>query len=127
MASAQARGQALAVCFCLSPRFLDAAWRHLREARRFHAALVEGARSLVGRTVKLEVLKRSAPELASKVTEITGISAASTTPMIRPTPVSTGDAPRAYSPVNVFGRLEGDPRAFDAVPGGAGIEIEREE
>ena len=24
------------------------------------------------------------------------------------TPVSTGDAPRAYSPVNVFGRIEGD-------------------
>ena len=44
-----------------------------------------------------------------------------------PTPASRSGEIRAYSPVNVFGRLEGDPRAFDAVPGGAEIEIEREE
>jgi len=42
-----------------------------------------------------------------------------------PTPVSRGDEPRAYSPVNVFGRLEGDPRAFDAMPGGTEIKVER--
>jgi len=44
-----------------------------------------------------------------------------------PTPASRSGEIRAYSPVNVFGQLEGDPRAFDAVPGGAEIEIEREE
>ena len=44
-----------------------------------------------------------------------------------PTPASRSGEIRAYSPVNVFGQLVGDPRAFDAVPGGAGIEIEREE
>ena len=44
-----------------------------------------------------------------------------------PTPASRSGEIRAYSPVNVFGRLEGDPRAFDAVPGGTEIEIEREE
>ena len=43
------------------------------------------------------------------------------------TPASRSGEIRAYSPVNVFGQLEGNPRAFDAVPGGAGIEIEREE
>jgi hypothetical protein len=44
-----------------------------------------------------------------------------------PTPASRSGEIRAYSPVNVFGQLEGDPRAFDAVPGGAEIEIVREE
>jgi hypothetical protein len=43
-----------------------------------------------------------------------------------PTPASRGDEIRAYSPVNVFGRLEGDPRVFDALPGGAEIQIEKE-
>jgi hypothetical protein len=44
-----------------------------------------------------------------------------------PTPASRGGEIRAYSPVNVFGQLEGDPRPFDAVPGGAEFEIERVE
>ncbi len=44
-----------------------------------------------------------------------------------PTPASHGDEIRAYSPVNVFGRLEGDPFAFDSVPGGTEIQIERQE
>jgi hypothetical protein len=41
-----------------------------------------------------------------------------------PTPASRGDEIRAASPVNVFGRLEGDPLAFDPVPGGTEIEIQ---
>jgi hypothetical protein len=44
-----------------------------------------------------------------------------------PTPASQGDEIRAYSPVNVFGRLVGDPCAFDSVPDGAEIRIERGE
>jgi hypothetical protein len=44
-----------------------------------------------------------------------------------PTPASRSGEIRAYSPVNVFGLLEGDPRAFDGVPGGAEIQIERQE
>lgn len=40
-----------------------------------------------------------------------------------PTPVSNGDQPRAYSPVNVFGRVLGDPTLFKSVPGGAIISI----
>ena len=40
-----------------------------------------------------------------------------------PTPVSTGDQPRAYSPVNVFGRVLGDPQLFKSVSGGAAIKI----
>ena len=43
-----------------------------------------------------------------------------------PTPASRGGEIRAYSPVNVFGQLEGDPLTFDPVPGGAEIKIERE-
>lgn len=42
-----------------------------------------------------------------------------------PTPASRGDEIRAYSPVNVFGRLEGNPRAFENLSGGARISIEK--
>jgi hypothetical protein len=44
-----------------------------------------------------------------------------------PTPVSQGDEPRAYSPVNPFGRLEGDPGVFDSVAGGEKVRVERED
>lgn len=44
-----------------------------------------------------------------------------------PTPASRGSEPRAYSPVNVFGRLEGDPLVFDTVAGGTEIKIQRAE
>jgi hypothetical protein len=42
-----------------------------------------------------------------------------------PTPVSTTDQPRAYSPVNVFGRVLGSPQLFKSVAGGAIIKIKR--
>jgi hypothetical protein len=44
-----------------------------------------------------------------------------------PTPVSTGAKPRAYSPVNVFGRVLGDTGKFKTVSNGAVIEITRAE
>ena len=44
-----------------------------------------------------------------------------------PTPVSTGDQPRAYSPVNVFGRVSGDSGQFKTVSNGAVIKITRAE
>ncbi len=40
-----------------------------------------------------------------------------------PTPVSTSDQPRAYSPVNVFGRVLDNPQLFRSVAGGAIIKI----
>ena len=40
-----------------------------------------------------------------------------------PTPVSTGDQPRAYSPVNVFGRALDNLQALKSVSGGATIKI----
>jgi hypothetical protein len=42
-----------------------------------------------------------------------------------PTPASRGSEIRAASPVNVFGRLEGDPKVFRAVPDGSAVLIER--
>jgi hypothetical protein len=42
-----------------------------------------------------------------------------------PTPASQGDEIRAYSPVNVFGRLTGDPEAFGPVSSGTVVKIER--
>jgi len=40
-----------------------------------------------------------------------------------PTPVSTGGQPRAYSPVNVFGRVLGDAKQFKGVPSGATVKV----
>ena len=42
-----------------------------------------------------------------------------------PTPVSTGDQPQAYSPVNVFGRVLGDSKQFKTIPNGATIHISK--
>jgi hypothetical protein len=44
-----------------------------------------------------------------------------------PTPVSAGDQPRAYSPVNVFGRVLGDAKRFKGVSNGTKIEVNRAE
>lgn len=43
-----------------------------------------------------------------------------------PTPASTGNEPRAYSPVNVVGRILGDATRLRAVPDGAPVRVERE-
>jgi hypothetical protein len=40
-----------------------------------------------------------------------------------PTPVSTGNQPRAYSPVNVFGRVLDNPEPLKSVSNGATIKI----
>ncbi|MEE9196930.1 MAG: cyclophilin-like fold protein [bacterium] len=42
-----------------------------------------------------------------------------------PTPASTGDAPRAASPVNPLGKITGDPKQFLNVPHGADVHVER--
>ena len=42
-----------------------------------------------------------------------------------PTPASQGNEPRAASPVNVFGKVEGDATCFRAVRDGAGVALER--
>jgi hypothetical protein len=44
-----------------------------------------------------------------------------------PTPISSGNKPRAYSPVNVFGRITGDPKAFSQIEDGQKIIIEKVE
>ncbi len=40
-----------------------------------------------------------------------------------PTPVSTDDQPRAYSPVNVFGRVIGDAKQLKGVANGAAVMV----
>jgi hypothetical protein len=42
-----------------------------------------------------------------------------------PTPMSTGDEIRPASPVNVFGRIVGDPAVFKKVRSGTTVRIER--
>jgi len=42
-----------------------------------------------------------------------------------PTPASRGDEIRPYSPVTVFGRLKGDPRAFAGFSSGTPVRVER--
>lgn len=44
-----------------------------------------------------------------------------------PTPVSTGDLPRAYSPVNVFGRILGDALLFKGISGGTTVKVTKVE
>lgn len=44
-----------------------------------------------------------------------------------PTPASTGEAPRAASPVNPIGRVLGDSGAFRAVQPGSTVVVERDE
>ena len=44
-----------------------------------------------------------------------------------PTPVSTGDQPRAYSPVNVFGRVMGDAKQFKGVSSGVAVKVTKAE
>lgn len=39
------------------------------------------------------------------------------------TPASTGDEPRAASPVNPVGKIEGDAKVFSGVPDGAEIRV----
>ena len=41
------------------------------------------------------------------------------------TPASTGSRPRAASPVNVFGRITGDPKAFGKTKSGEKIRVEK--
>ena len=42
-----------------------------------------------------------------------------------PTPVSSGDKPRAYSPVNVFGRVVGDAKQFKGASNGATVTVKK--
>jgi len=42
-----------------------------------------------------------------------------------PTPVSTGKQPRAYSPVNILGRVLGDVTRFRGVRSGAAVRLAR--
>ena len=42
------------------------------------------------------------------------------------TPASVGDEIRPASAVNVFGKLQGDPKAFKAVPNGQKVVVEKE-
>lgn len=44
-----------------------------------------------------------------------------------PTPVSTGDQPRAYSPVNVFGRILGDAGRLKGISGGTPVKVAKVE
>jgi hypothetical protein len=44
-----------------------------------------------------------------------------------PTPVSTDERPRAYSPVNILGRVSGDAGRFRTVRSGARVRISRGE
>jgi len=44
-----------------------------------------------------------------------------------PTPVSQDEKPRAYSPVNVFGRVLGDATAFKGIANGARIRVNRKQ
>jgi hypothetical protein len=43
-----------------------------------------------------------------------------------PTPVSSDEKPRAYSPVNIFGKVEGDATLFKGVANGATVKVSKQ-
>ena len=43
-----------------------------------------------------------------------------------PTPVSKDEKPRAASPVNVIGKVEGDVKVLKQVPGGATVKVDKQ-
>jgi hypothetical protein len=44
-----------------------------------------------------------------------------------PTPVSTDEKPRAYSPVNILGRVLGDATQFKGTPNGTTVRVDKAE
>ena len=42
-----------------------------------------------------------------------------------PTPASKNDKPRAYSPVNIFGRISGDPLVFKTISSGERVHVKK--
>ncbi|UCH15736.1 MAG: hypothetical protein JSV22_07155 [Bacteroidales bacterium] len=42
-----------------------------------------------------------------------------------PTPVSKDEKPRAASPVNIFGKVDGDVKVLKQVPGGATVKVDK--
>ena len=102
-------------------------------ARQVWDALpIEGRANVWGDEVYLQIPVRSAQE--SDAREWVEVGTLGYWPVgqafcifFGPTPVSTDERPRAYSPVNILGAVLGDATAFRAVRGGAPVRITKAE
>jgi len=101
---------------------LEAELNDSQTAARIYAALpLEGTANLWGDEIYFEIpLEIEAESEAREEVEAGDLAywpaGRALCIFFGPTPVSTDSRPRAYSPVNVFGRVVGDPSRLSRVP-----------
>lgn len=90
---------------------------------------IEGRGNTWGDEIYFTIPVRCAPESAREVVEMGDLAywppGSAFCIFFGPTPASRGGEIRAASPVNVFGRVDGDPSIFKTVRSGSPIKIER--
>ncbi len=102
--------------------------RNPRTAEAIMKALpVEGVANRWGEEIYFEVPVRIGEENPQEVLEVGDVAywppGRALCIFFGPTPISRGSEPRAYSPVNVFGRVKGDPKIFKRVKNGEKIAV----
>lgn len=102
--------------------------RNPRTAEAIMKALpFEGVASRWGDEVYFKVPLRVEEENSQEVVEVGDVAywppGEAICIFFGPTPISRGTEPRAYSPVNVFGRVKGDPKIFTKVKNGEKITV----
>ena len=99
-------------------------------ARAIWEALpIEGRASTWGDEIYFSIPVEAGPENPREVVEMGDLGywppGSAFCIFFGPTPASRGDEIRPASPVNVFGRVEGDPRVFKKVRPGEAVTLER--
>jgi hypothetical protein len=106
--------------------------RNPRTAQEILNALpIEGIANRWGDEIYFSIPVRLSEENAQEVVEVGDLAywppGHALCIFFGPTPVSEGEQPRAASPVNVFGKVKGDPKIFKKVRGGERIKIVKSE
>jgi hypothetical protein len=103
-----------------NPRTAEAVWNSLP---------LEGKVNRWGDEIYFEIPLKLGRENAQQIVEVGDIAywppGNALCIFFGPTPSSKGDEPRAYSPVNVFGKIIGDPTVLKKLRTGDLIRIER--
>jgi hypothetical protein len=91
---------------------------------------IEAKGSTWGNEIYFDIGLTAAPEAAREVVELGDLAywppGHAFCIFFGPTPASRGDECRAASPVNVVGRIQGDPGVFKKVRSGTRVTIERQ-
>ena len=90
---------------------------------------IEGRGNTWGDEIYFTIPVQRAPESAREVVEMGDLAywppGSAFCIFFGPTPASRGGEIRAASPVNVFGRVDGDPSIFKTVRSGSPVKVER--